>query len=288
MLSGLITNSMTDSVLEYDDLADLPTPEINNRHCPVAHKRVVDIVKNELQRLGIPVADEKYIISSPKPMKKDAHNVDPYKSQYDRMFGLIELETKSFGIDSKQWCPTIGIRNSHDRSVAISVVGGAHTMVCSNLQIVGEHEMHRKHTVNMYMDLDPMVVRLIQDVTNGYAPYIEQRAFWQQAALNIDEGDMHIIGAARKGIIPPSKVVEVSDEWHNPNFNYGNKQRCFHDWLESFTATALRPKTVAGLNTNVDRMRDLTAFTNNLCFDAITYRLELITNRRQHKCQHIN
>ena len=59
-----------------------------------------------------------------------------------RMFGMIRINKSS----SMEWSRCIGIRNSHDRTIAVGLSAGISVHVCSNLCFGGSTVLKRRHT----------------------------------------------------------------------------------------------------------------------------------------------
>ena len=59
-----------------------------------------------------------------------------------RMFGMIRINKSS----SMEWSRRIGIRNSHDRTIAVGLSAGISVHVCSNLCFGGSTVLKRRHT----------------------------------------------------------------------------------------------------------------------------------------------
>jgi hypothetical protein len=99
------------------ELAEINVPEATSTHKPVPHHVIVEALVETLSFRHIGVVNEEYAVSS-----------DGMK-----MFGVLDLETQMEGCRF-----SIGIRNSHDKSLRLGLTAGLRVFVCSNMAFSGE------------------------------------------------------------------------------------------------------------------------------------------------------
>src|SRR5262252_4551057 len=114
--------------LTRQELAEVPTPSGTATHRPVPHVEVVETLVETLSFRHIGVVKEEYSVSQ-----------DGMK-----MFGVLDLDT---GMPGCRF--SIGVRNSHDRSMRLAAVVGVRVFVCENMAFSGDFEpvlaKHSKH-----------------------------------------------------------------------------------------------------------------------------------------------
>ena len=109
-------------------LAAVPTPLGTATHRPVPHVEVVEALVETLSFRHIGVVTEEYAVS------KDGM----------KMFGVLDLDT---GMPGCRF--SIGIRNSHDRSMRLAAVVGVRVLVCENMAFSGDFQpVLAKHSKN--------------------------------------------------------------------------------------------------------------------------------------------
>lgn len=165
------------------DLRGLPTPEGTRTHRPIPHAEVIGALIETLGFRHLNVVNDAYAIT------KDAM----------RMFGVLELEVTELGV---RFC--LGVRNSHDKAFALSIVAGYRVMVCSNLCFGGDFRpVLRKHSANFNL-LDTMSVGVDQ-MYRGFAPLKQRISAWQGFDLSDDAARLIIYKAfiERDGIQLP-------------------------------------------------------------------------------------
>ena len=103
--------------LTRQQLATVGTPLGTATHRPVPHAEIVEALVETLSFRHIGVVQEEYAVS------KDGM----------KMFGVLDLATEMEG------CPfSIGLRNSHDKSMRLAMTCGYRVFVCSNMAFSGD------------------------------------------------------------------------------------------------------------------------------------------------------
>ena len=96
-----------------DEIALVPTPVATASWKPVPHSEVIDAVTDVVKAHNWQILDEQYGLA------RDGQ----------RMFGFMRINKTH----SPEWSRCIGIRNSHDQSIAVGLAAGLCVKVCSNL-----------------------------------------------------------------------------------------------------------------------------------------------------------
>ena len=99
-----------------EELALVPTPAATETHRPVPHHEIVQALVETLGFRHIGVVHDEYAVS-PDGMKA---------------FGVLDLETEMAGCRF-----SIGLRNSHDKSMRLAMTCGYRVFVCSNMAFAG-------------------------------------------------------------------------------------------------------------------------------------------------------
>ena len=103
--------------INRDELALVPTPPATATHQPVPHNEIVQALVETLGFRHIGVVHDEYAVS-PDGMK---------------MFGVLDLETEMHGARF-----SIGLRNSHDKTMRLALTCGYRVFVCSNMAFSGD------------------------------------------------------------------------------------------------------------------------------------------------------
>src|SRR5690242_19760797 len=114
--------------LTRDQLALVTTPPATATHRPVPHSEVIGALIETLGFRHIVVVKDEYAVS------KDGM----------KMFGVLDLDT---GIHGCRF--SIGIRNSHDKTMRLAMTVGYRVFVCENMAFSGDFEpVLAKHSKN--------------------------------------------------------------------------------------------------------------------------------------------
>lgn len=186
--------------IDYEALRQLTTPEPTATHVPIAHHRVVDLVRYALGFHGHNVVEE-------------AHGVTEDGMRY---FGLLSLKSP-YG----DYTDTVGLRNSHDRKFPVGIGFGSKVFVCDNLAFIAEHVIRRKHTANAKRDLPGLVGGLIEPLADQREA--QHRTFdrYKLAALTDMQADHAILNMFRDDVIGAQRIPEVLHQWHEPAHDWG-------------------------------------------------------------------
>tara|TARA_R110000824_G_scaffold22371_6_gene81989 strand:+ start:461 stop:1204 length:744 start_codon:yes stop_codon:yes gene_type:complete len=190
--------------VSFEEIASVPVPEAKGRYMPVSNA--------DLSRMLIDGVKSKY------SLKDEDLDIGFGLSQKDQqLFGsiivkesaLLDREFKS----SMMFC----FRNSYNKSLSIALLSGANCWICDNGQMVGDLIELRKHTLNVWNDLDTLVTRCVE---GGQANF--DKAMYHAKQLNrveLDERRMaEITGYARfQGVLMPQQESIVLEEIRNPS-----------------------------------------------------------------------
>jgi len=186
------------TLVEYDALRQLTTPAATPSHVPVEHYRLVDLVRGTLAMYGHEIVEEH-------------HALDHEGMRY---FGLMTLKSTYTG-----YTDTLGLRNSHDKSLPIGIAFGSKVFVCSNLAFIGDHVIRRKHTANAKRMLPGLLMEIIEPLAHQREAQAKTFTRYKQALLTDERADHAVLTMYRKGIINIQRVPEVLEQWEKPSFD---------------------------------------------------------------------
>jgi hypothetical protein len=136
-------------------------PHRQATHQPVPHHEVVQALSETLGFRHIGVVHDEYAVS-PDGMK---------------MFGVLDLETEMHGARF-----SIGLRNSHDKSMRLALTCGYRVFVCSNMAFSGDFTpVLAKHSKSFSL-VDAISVG-VDRMQRNFEPMRKQVEAWRQAEL---------------------------------------------------------------------------------------------------------
>jgi hypothetical protein len=182
--------------LTRQQLAAVATPLGTATHRPVPHAEIVEALVETLSFRHIGVVQEEYAVS------KDGM----------KMFGVLDLDT---GIPGCRF--SIGVRNSHDRSMRLAAVVGVRVLVCENMAFSGDFQpvlaKHSKH-----FSLQNALSIGVDQMQRNFSGMQQQVEAWRQSQLSDVSAKMIIYRAFIEGglEVPRHLAKPVHDLYFSP------------------------------------------------------------------------
>jgi len=144
-----------------EELTLVPTPPATETHRPIPHHGIVQALIETLGFRHIGVVHDEYAVS-PDGMK---------------MFGVLDLATEMAGCRF-----SIGLRNSHDKSMRLAMTCGYRVFVCSNMAFSGDFTpVLAKHSKSFSL-IDCISVG-VDRMQRNFEPMRKQVEMWQRSEL---------------------------------------------------------------------------------------------------------
>ena len=182
-----------------DDLRTIPLPKETRTYKPVSH---YDLAVNLGEVSGGLLR---------------GYQLD--KAQYglaregNQMFGIHSYRN---GISSSMGL-SIGFRNSYDKSMSVGIAIGASVFVCDNLALTGEIAIMRKHTANVWNDLEELTITTIYRSQHNFSKIVEDAETMAERYLSNDNA-FRLLGLLYgNDVISPRQIPVVKREWLNPS-----------------------------------------------------------------------
>jgi hypothetical protein len=203
---SLIYNPAKEILFNREMLHTLPTPESQGRfHQPYAFGDYVDNIYDALRKEGIAIRSDEYAVS------RDGN----------KMFGMIEIGAlEGDYIAADDWKLMLGVRGSHDQSIARGLTLGSQVMVCSNLCFHGSlGTLRTKQTTNIAQRIPSMIRDAVQRIPEQSR--IQGRAF--EAYKNMDirkhRGDAALVELYRRDALTAAQLATAICEWDKPSYD---------------------------------------------------------------------
>jgi hypothetical protein len=181
-----------------EELALVPTPAATETHRPIPHHEIVRALIETLGFRHIGVVHDEYAVS-PDGMK---------------MFGVLDLETQMEGCRF-----SIGIRNSHDKSLRLGLTAGIRVFVCSNMAFNGDFTpVLAKHSQNFNL-IDTLSVG-VDRIQRNFEPMQRQVESWRQTQITDAQAKLIFYAAFVDGKLdaPKSLLPEVHRLYFEPEY----------------------------------------------------------------------
>lgn len=224
------------------------TPGRQRTHVPVPHLRVLNLVVENLTRLGYEIRQAEYVL-------RDGSDDAGGLMEGAQFFGLLEPTN---GTNHPDYNLLAGIRNSHDKSLASGLVLGSRVIICGNGAFSGEVKFGRKHTINIERDLP----YLVYSATNRLGALRENQdkriLAYKEKGIGDNSARCAIMKAAEEDCISWSKTGKVWTEWKSPRheaFRPRNAWSLFNAFTEVAKAYNVQdlPRRTQGIHEIFDR-----------------------------------
>ena len=181
-----------------EELALVPTPPATETHRPIPHHEIVQALIETLGFRHIGVVHDEYAVS-PDGMK---------------MFGVLDLATEMEGCRF-----SIGLRNSHDKSMRLAMTCGYRVFVCSNMAFSGDFTpVLAKHSKSFSL-IDCISVG-VDRMQRNFEPMRKQVEAWQRSELTDVTAKVVIYEAFVEGKLEAPKHLArtVHDLYFEPKY----------------------------------------------------------------------
>ena len=177
-----------------DEIALVPTPTATASWKPVPHVEVIDAVTDVVRAHNWQILDEQYGLA------RDGQ----------RMFGVIRINRTS----SAEWSRCIGIRNSHDRTIAVGLAAGLTVRCCSNLMFGGSMVLKRRHTSRI--ELNGLVLEAVEELETEFLTLETVAEDLKCLYVREDAARVAIVKAAEVGTVNSSDILPIFREFKEP------------------------------------------------------------------------
>jgi hypothetical protein len=181
-----------------EELLLVPTPPATETHRPIPHGEIVRALIETLGFRHIGVVHDEYAVS-PDGMK---------------MFGVLDLATEMEGCRF-----SIGLRNSHDKSMRLAMTCGYRVFVCSNMAFSGDFTpVLAKHSKSFSL-IDCISVG-VDRMQRNFGPMQKQVEAWQRSELTDVTAKVVIYEAFVEGRLDAPKHLArtVHDLYFEPKY----------------------------------------------------------------------
>lgn len=223
------------------------------RHNPVPYIDYVDQVADAIMSNGYAIHNEKF-------------GVDQDGGKF---FGLMEIapaiEGEYLPANESEYGLMVGLRGSYNQSLARGLAVGSRVFVCDNLAFSGEVTFKTRQTTNINDRLPALIGGAVGQLLD--LSHLQDRRFdaYKNRELKPRWGDAAIIECVRRGVVNPSQVGRVIEEWDTPCHDE-HAADGYNAWrFHNAVTEAIKPKNGrAAVLQNQDRTIKLTSFLDEV------------------------
>lgn len=193
------------------DLDTIPTPPPTSTWRPLPHAAVVATLLERAAVRGLRVRTERYALTDgalyPQPGVRTV-------LKGARLFASLDFGPVPGLVMPPGCLPSAGLRNSHDKTFALSILSGARVVVCANGVLSAEHIISRKHTCRV--DLGTEIDRALDAFVVSLEGFRALHDRLQNHRLTTTKAHSLVVELARAGAIPSASILPVVQEYEEP------------------------------------------------------------------------
>ena len=194
-----------------DTLALIPTPPSTDTWTPLAHSEVVTALLDHATSRGLRIHTEKYATMPGHLRQPDGSIIEVPGGRLFATFDFHPID----GVEFPNGClPSMGLRNSHDKHFALSVLSGARVLICSNGVLSAEHVSTRKHTSRI--DMQQSIGDALSAFMDSTRMFNDRQKRLVQWGLNDNTAKALTVDMAKAGAFSPSDILKVYDAYDHP------------------------------------------------------------------------
>jgi hypothetical protein len=177
------------------DLIKLPLP--TDSYVPVSHYHLAD----KLVNISIDILKDYTLIGENYAVAR----------QGNQMFAVLKFQG-----DRSDLALSIAFRNSYDRSMSLGIAMGASVFVCDNLALHGEIVIMRKHTKNVWNELEDLAIAHLYKSQKNFDKIVADSQLFKGKPIVNDEA-FRLMGILfGRSIVSPRQVTVLKEEWLRP------------------------------------------------------------------------
>ena len=194
-----------------DDLYGVVTPDPTETWRPVPHIDVVNTLTDRAAARGLVIKSERFAL-----LDGTLYGANGVQTRLPgaRLFGSLDFAPT--GMPFPAGCaPSAGLRNSHDKTFALSILSGARVFVCANGVLSGEFSISRKHTSGI--DLAESIDEALNSFMESLRGFNETYERLRSRQLRKTSAHSLVVELARAGAFSSSDILPVVQEFENPH-----------------------------------------------------------------------
>ena len=177
-----------------EEIAKVQTPMGTASWHPVPHSEIIGIVSDAVESRGWTITKEQYGLA-----RSGA-----------KLFGVMRLGNSNH----PEWSRAIGLRNSHDMTIAVGLAAGLNCIVCDNLCFGASTVITRRHTSGI--DLTGLISGALDTLVEEFITLELEADNLKLYEIRPDAARIAIVQAAESGAIPSCDILEVLNEFEHP------------------------------------------------------------------------
>ena len=132
----------------------------------------------------------------------------------DQLFAVLNFEKE--GDKSRDMALSVAFRNSYDKSMSIGMAFGASVFCCDNLALRGDIVVMKKHTKNVWNELEQLTITQLYKSQNNFAMLLEESERMKRHGMTDNQAYQMAGLLFGHGVLSPRQLPVVVDQWLKP------------------------------------------------------------------------
>lgn len=185
-------------IITRQQLDLIQTPEETDSYVPVSHYHLAD----KLVNISTDILRDYVLVGEQYAVARNGN----------QMFAVL-----NFKREENDMALSIAFRNSYDRSMSLGIAVGATVFVCDNLALQGDIVIMRKHTKNVWNELEDLSISTMYKAGKRYEQIVADSQLLKKQRLQDEEAFMFMGMLYGYGIVSPRQITVLRDEWLKPS-----------------------------------------------------------------------
>ncbi len=185
-------------VITREQLDLIKVPEATDSYIPVSHYHLAD----KLVGISTDILRDYVLVGESYAVAR----------QGNQMFAALKFQR-----DESEMALSIAFRNSYDRSMSLGIAIGASVFVCDNLALEGNIVVMRKHTKNVWNELEDVAIATLYKSQKTFEQIVANAALLKKQRLQDDEAFMLMGMLFGHRVVSPRQLSVLKEEWVHPS-----------------------------------------------------------------------
>tara|TARA_R110002020_G_scaffold230845_5_gene442010 strand:- start:4890 stop:5606 length:717 start_codon:yes stop_codon:yes gene_type:complete len=187
-------------IVDFNEVASVPLPEQTNTYIPVPYENLVLNTRKIADRL---LNEYSFV--------KDQFALSGGENKDQRMFAVLQYEA-----NNSEMGYAIGIRSSYDKSMSNGFCAGAQIFVCDNLMFRGEVTYMRKHTKNVWNDIEEKTMTTLYRGMDNFQNLSKDSEQMKERDVSNDIAGSFLGRLFINGDMTPRQLQKAKQQWFKP------------------------------------------------------------------------
>jgi len=187
-------------IVDFNEVASVPLPKQTNTYIPVPYENLVLNTRKIADRL---LNEYSFV--------KDQFALSGGENKDQRMFAVLQYEA-----NNSEMGYAIGIRSSYDKSMSNGFCAGAQIFVCDNLMFRGEVTYMRKHTKNVWNDIEEKTMTTLYRGMDNFQNLSKDSEQMKERDVSNDIAGSFLGRLFINGDMTPRQLQKAKQQWFKP------------------------------------------------------------------------